>query len=95
MSTIRKIAGSKYTFWLYNSGFWHENIPFVVLTHIETLVCLSKKTEKHINIDVEFGEEEGELSLKKLQEELKRPRSHPTTEMVEAIKDALKYFAII
>ena len=28
-------------------------------------------------------------------EELKRPRSHPTTEMVEAIKDALKYFAII
>ena len=28
-------------------------------------------------------------------EELKRPRPHPTTEMVEAIKDALKYFAII
>ena len=30
-------------------------------------------------------------------EELKRPRprSHPTAEMVEAIKDALKYFAII
>ena len=115
--------------------------------HVETLVCLSKKTEKHINIDVEFGEGEGQLSLKKLQEELneqkpkkkttykdiqayieekygfkvhtayiaevkrdlglpmydapnaveelKRPRSHPTTEMVEAIKDALKYFAII
>ena len=105
------------------------------------------KTEKHINIDVEFGECEGQVSLKKLQEELneqkpkkkttykdiqayieekygfkvhtayiaevkrdlglpmydapnaveelKRPRSHPTTEMVEAIKDALKYFAII
>ena len=28
-------------------------------------------------------------------EELKRPRSHPTTEMVEAIKDALKRFEII
>ena len=28
-------------------------------------------------------------------EELKRPRSHPTAEMVEAIKDALKYFGII
>ena len=27
--------------------------------HVETLVCLSKKTEKHINIDVEFGEGEG------------------------------------
>ena len=115
--------------------------------HVETLVCLSKKTEKHINIDVEFGEGEGQVSLKKLQEELneqkpkkkttykdiqayieekygfkvhtayiaevkrdlglpmydapnaveelKRPRSHPTDEMVEAIKDALKHFEII
>ena len=27
-------------------------------------------------------------------EELKRPRSHPTTEMVETIKDALKHFEI-
>ena len=108
---------------------------------------MSKKTEKHINIDVEFGEGEGQVSLKKLQEELneqkpkkkttykdiqayieekygfkvhtayiaevkrdlgvpmydapnaveelKRPRSHPTAEMAEAIKDALKHFEII
>ena len=28
-------------------------------------------------------------------EELKRPRSHPTDEMVEAIKDAHKHFEII
>ena len=28
-------------------------------------------------------------------EELKRPRSHPTDEMEEAIKDALKHFEII
>ena len=28
-------------------------------------------------------------------EELKRPRSHPTAEMIEAIKDALKHFEII
>ena len=28
-------------------------------------------------------------------EELKRPRSHPTTEMEEVIKDALKHFEII
>ena len=28
-------------------------------------------------------------------EELKRPRSNPTAEMVEAIKDALKHFEII
>lgn len=120
---------------------------FPQTSNVETLVCLSKKTEKHINIDVEFGEGEGQLSLKKLQEELneqkpkkkttykdiqayieekygfkvhtayiaevkrdlglpmydapnaveelKRPRSHPTVEMIEAIKDALKHFEII
>ena len=28
-------------------------------------------------------------------EELKQPRKHPTPEKVEAIKDALKYFAVI
>ena len=28
-------------------------------------------------------------------EELKRPRSHPMAEMVEAIKDALKHFEIV
>ena len=38
--------------------------------HVETLVCLSKKSEKHISIDVEFGESDGQISLKKLQEEL-------------------------
>lgn len=27
--------------------------------------------------------------------ELKRPRSHPTAEMIEAIKDVLKHFEII
>lgn len=36
----------------------------------ETLVHLSQKSEKHINVDVEFGEGEGQISLKKLQEEL-------------------------
>ncbi len=38
--------------------------------HVETLVCLSKKSEKHISIDVEFGESDGQISLKKLQKEL-------------------------
>lgn len=111
------------------------------------MVCLSKKLEKHISIDVEFGESDGQISLKKLQEELneqkhkkkttykdiqkwveenygfnvhtayiaevkrnlglpmydapnaveelKRPRSHPTAEMSNAIKAALKHFEII
>ncbi len=139
---------NKYTFWFYNPRFWLKNIPFVLFTHVETLVQLSqKKPDSTINVKIEFGEREGELSLKKIAqridankpkekvtykmiqdyieekygfkvhtayiaevkrdlglpmydapnavEELKRPRSHPTTEMVEAIKDALKYFAII
>jgi len=55
----------------------------------------TKKPDGHISVNVEFGEGEGQVSLKKLQEELKRPRSHPTAEMVEAIKDALKHFEII
>lgn len=115
--------------------------------NVETLVCLSKKSEKHISVDVEFGEGEGQISLKKIQkelnekkpkkkttykdisayieekygfnvhtayiaevkrdlglpmydapnavEELKRPRFHPTAEMVETIKDALKHFEVI
>lgn len=47
--------------------------------HVETLVCLSKKTEKHINIDVEFGEGEGQVSLKKLQEELNEQKPKKKT----------------
>ena len=115
--------------------------------HVETLVVLSKKSVSHISIDVEFGEGEGQISLKQIKEraeerkpkkkvtykdiqayveenygfkvhtayiaevkrdlglpmydapnaveELKRPRSHPTPEMVKAIKETLKHFDII
>ena len=116
--------------------------------HVETLVVLShKKPDGHISVNVEFGEEEGQVSLKDIEkrakerepkkkttykdiqayieekygfkvhtsyiaevkrdlglpmydapnavEELKKPRQHPTEKMVEAIKDALKYFEII
>ena len=128
-------------------GNFYEFAVVFCKVGIETLVCLSKKSEKHINIDVEFGEAEGQISLKKLQEELneqkpkkkttykdiqkwveenygfkvhtayiaevkrdlglpmydapnaveelKRPRSHPTAEMSDAIKAALKHFEII
>lgn len=114
----------------------------------ETLVVLShKKPDGHINVKVEFGEEDGQVSLKeaikraearkpkekvtykKIQdyiektygfkvhtayiaevkhalglpmydapnavEELKRTRTHPTPQMVEAIKAALKHFEIV
>ncbi len=116
--------------------------------HVETLVVLShKKPDGHIGVKVEFGEEEGQISLKEVEkraeerkpkekvtykmiqeyiektygfkvhtayiaevkrdlglpmydapnavEELKRPRSHPSAQMVEAIKETLKHFEII
>ena len=47
--------------------------------HVETLVCLSKKSEKHISIDVEFGERDGQISLKKLQEELNERKQKKKT----------------
>ena len=138
---------NKYTFWLYNPRFWHKNIPFGVLTHVETLVQLShKKPDTHLEVALDFEDETLEQSLvdvesrvksrervkvtyKMIQnyikekygfkvhtayiaevkrelglpmydapnavEELKKPRQHPTEKMVEAIKDALKYFEII
>lgn len=33
----------KYTFWLFKPRFWHKNIPFGLMTHVETLVLLSEK----------------------------------------------------
>lgn len=48
--------------------------------HVETLVVLSKKIpDSHINIDVEFGESEGQFSLKKIKE---RAESHKPKEKV-------------
>ena len=49
--------------------------------HIETLVVLSKKIpDSHINIDVEFGESEGQFSLKKIKEraESRKPKKKVT-----------------
>ncbi len=36
--------------------------------HVETLVLLSKKSDGHINADIEFGEGEGQLSLKEAEQ---------------------------
>ena len=115
--------------------------------HVETLVLLSKNSDSHINVTVEFGEGEGQISLKEVEkraearkpkekvtykmiqqyieenygfkvhtayiaevkrslglpmydapnavEELKRPRAHPTEQMVVAIKETLAHFDFI
>lgn len=48
--------------------------------HVETLVVLSKKSISHINIDVEFGEGEGQISLKQIKEraEERKPKKKIT-----------------
>ncbi len=47
--------------------------------HVETLVCLSKKTAGHIDVELEFGEGEGQISLrdihKRVQEEKPKPKA--------------------
>ena len=52
----------------------------------ETLVVLSKKIpDNHINIDVEFGEDEGQFSLKKIKErvEERKPKEKVTYKMIQ------------
>ncbi len=52
----------------------------------ETLVVLSKKTpDSHINIDVEFGEGEGQFSLSKVKEraEARKPKEKVTYKMIQ------------
>lgn len=54
--------------------------------HVETLVVLSKKIpDSHINIDVEFGEGEGQFSLKKIKEraESRKPKEKVTYKMIQ------------
>ncbi len=59
---------------------------FVGTHHVETLVVLSKKIpDSHINIDVEFGEDEGQFSLKKIKEraEARKPKEKVTYKMIQ------------
>lgn len=59
---------------------------FVGTHHVETLVVLSKKTpDSHINIDVEFGEGEGQFSLSKVKEraEARKPKEKVTYKMIQ------------
>ena len=52
----------------------------------ETLVVLSKKIpDSHINVEVEFGEGEGQLSLKKIREraEARKPKEKVTYKMIQ------------
>ena len=59
---------------------------FVGTHHVETLVVLSKKRpDSHINIDVEFGEGEGQFSLSKVKDraEARKPKEKVTYKMIQ------------
>ena len=54
--------------------------------HVETLVVLSKKIpDSHVNVEVEFGDGEGQLSLKKIREraEARKPKEKVTYKMIQ------------
>ena len=51
----------------------------------ETLVLLSKKPDSHINVTVEFGEGEGQISLKEVEKraEARKPKEKVTYKMIQ------------
>ena len=53
--------------------------------HVETLVVLSKKTISHIDVELEFGEGEGQISLQKIKEraDAKKPKEKVTYKMIQ------------
>ena len=54
-------------------------------THVETLVLLSKNSDSHINVTVEFGEGEGQISLKEVEKraEARKPKEKVTYKMIQ------------
>ena len=53
--------------------------------HVETLVLLSKNSDSHINVTVEFGEGEGQISLKEVEKraEARKPKEKVTYKMIQ------------
>ena len=51
----------------------------------ETLVLLSKNSDSHINVTVEFGEGEGQISLKEVEKraEARKPKEKVTYKMIQ------------
>ena len=66
-------------------------------THVETLVQLSqKKPDTTINVKIEFGEGEGELSLKKIAQriEANKPKEKVTYKMIQDYIEATYGFKV-
>ena len=63
--------------WLYEHKLWNNKAG--------TLVLLSKKSESHVNVDIEFGEGEVKLSLKKVEKraETRKPKEKVTYKVMQ------------
>ena len=62
----------KYTFWTYNPRFWPKNIPFGLMTHVETVVLLSRKdVYERIKFDVNVEDLHGRASATATYPEIK------------------------
>lgn len=71
----------EFNFPIYRNGEEVRKVLCEENPNVETLVVLSKKIpDSHINIDVEFGENEGQFSLKKIKEraEERKPKGKVT-----------------
>ena len=76
----------EFNFPIYRNGEEVRKVLCEENPNVETLVVLSKKIpDSHINIDVEFGESEGQFSLKKIKEraESRKPKEKVTYKMIQ------------
>lgn len=76
----------KFNFPVYQNGQEIREIFLKRNTNVETLVVLShKKPDGHINVKVEFSEEEGQVSLKEVAKraEERKPKEKATYKMIQ------------
>lgn len=70
----------------YELKKWRAVDQFGMTVHVETVVLLSHtKPDSHINIKVEFGEDEGQVFLEKISEraEARKPKERVTYQMIK------------
>ena len=88
MKTNTYLTKERMTYHPCNSFFVFLSIEMTFrceMSSVETLVFLSKKSDSHINVEIEFGEGEGQLSLKAVEKraETRKPKEKVTYKMIQ------------
>ena len=75
----------KFNFPVYKDGKEVREVFLKSEHNVETLVLLSKNSDSHINVTVEFGEGEGQISLKEVEKraEARKPKEKVTYKMIQ------------